>query len=51
MIVDDANDFIDFLENVFGAKKVGRTEFPDGRLGNVQARVGTSAFMVGEPDN
>ena len=46
MIVDDANSFVDFLKNIFAANEVGRTEFPDGRVANVQVRIGTSEFVV-----
>jgi len=51
MIVDDANGFVGFLKSVFAATEVGRTELPDGRVANVEVRIGTSAFMVGEADN
>lgn len=51
MIVDGANAFIDFLENVFGATEVGRTEFPEGRVANIEVQLGTSRFMIGEADN
>jgi PhnB protein len=48
MIVDGADDFVDFLSNVFGAVEVGRTVLPDGRLANVRLRIGTSTFMVSQ---
>ncbi|MDH3576359.1 MAG: VOC family protein [Gammaproteobacteria bacterium] len=51
MIIDGANDFVDFLNNVFEAKEVGRTEFPNGRVANIEVQIGTSRFMIGEPDN
>ncbi|MBT8102283.1 MAG: VOC family protein [Gammaproteobacteria bacterium] len=51
MIVNDANEFIDFLSKVFDAEEVGRTEFPGGRVANARIRIGTSTFMVGEADN
>lgn len=51
MLVDNANAFAAFLANVFDATEVGRTEFPDGRVANLQVRIGSSKFMIGEPDN
>lgn len=51
MIVSGANDFVDFLTSVFGATELGRTEFPNGRVANVEMQIGTSRFMIGEPDN
>ena len=51
MIVDGANAFIGFLENVFDATEVGRTEFPNGRVANIEVQIGTSRFMIGEADN
>ncbi len=51
MIIDGANDFVDFLKNVFEATEVGRTEFPNGRIANIEVQIGTSRFMIGEPDN
>jgi len=32
MIIDGANDFVDFLKSAFDAMEVGRTEFPNGRI-------------------
>lgn len=51
MMVDGANDFVDFLKNVFDATEVGRTEFPNGRVANIEVQIGTSRFMISEPDN
>ena len=51
MIVDGANAFIDFLKSVFDATEVGRTEFPNGRVANIEVQIGTSRFMIGEPDS
>ncbi len=51
MIVSGANDFVDFLRSVFGATEVGRTEFPDGRVANIEMQIGTSRFMIGETGN
>jgi len=51
MIVDGANAFIDFLEDVFDATEVGRTEFPNGHVANIEVQIGTSRFMIGEADN
>lgn len=51
MIVDRVNDFVEFLRSVFDAREVGRTEFPNGRVANVEMQIGTSRFMIGKPDN
>ncbi len=40
MIVDRANDFVDFLRSAFNAREVGRTEFPAGRVANIEMQIG-----------
>jgi len=50
ILVSDARAFLVFLEAVFDASELGRTEFPDGRIANLRVRIGTSNFMVAEPD-
>jgi len=36
MIVDRVNEFVGSLRRVFNARGVGRTEFPDGRVANIE---------------
>lgn len=40
MIVDRANDFVEFLRSVFDARSVGRTEFPHSRVANIEMQIG-----------
>jgi len=51
LVVGDARKLIDFLGAVFDAKELGRTELPDGRIANMQANIGTTNFMIAEPDS
>lgn len=51
MIVDRVNDFVEFPRSLFGATEVGRKEFPNGRVANIEMQIGTSRFMIGKPDN
>jgi uncharacterized glyoxalase superfamily protein PhnB len=48
--VSDAQAFMGFLGNAFGASELGRTELSDGRIANLRARIGASNFMISEPD-
>ncbi len=50
IMVSDARKFMDFLREVFDANELGRTELPDGRIANMTVRIGTSNFMIAEPD-
>lgn len=50
IIVANANDFFGFLRDVFDASELGRTELPDGRVANLRVRIGTSSFMISEPE-
>ena len=40
--------YLHFLERSFGARILGRSTAPDGRLINARVRIGTTTFMVGE---
>ena len=46
LLVNDVTRFVDFIQNVFGAKELGRTTRPDGRIANCRLRIGTTSFMV-----
>lgn len=48
VVVDQAEKFITFLKNVFGAKEIGRTVTRTGRIANVRMNIGTSNFMISE---
>jgi len=49
-LVGNAESFADFVKKVFDASEVGRTVLPNGRIANIRIRIGTSTFMVSEPD-
>jgi len=46
--VRDADRFVAFLVDGLGGIEVLRNRRPDGRVGNVQVRIGTSTIMAGE---
>ena len=46
--VKDAESFVEFLVNAFGATEVLCSLRPDGRIANAQVRVGTSTVMASE---
>ena len=50
LLVSDAGKLINFLEAVFDARELGRTELPDGRIANMRVNIGTSNFMIAEPE-
>lgn len=50
IVVSDARRFVDFLVAVFDASELGRTELVDGRIANMRVNIGTSSFMIAEPD-
>ena len=49
LLVSDASQLMRFLEAVFDAKELGRTGLPDGRIANMRVNIGTSNFMIAEP--
>lgn len=46
--VEDAQRFVAFLLEGLGGTEVVRSLRPDGRIGNVQVRIGTSTIMASE---
>ena len=46
--VDDAEKFVDFLVHGLGGVEMLRSLRPDGRIGNVQVRIGTTTVMASE---
>ena len=50
MLVDRADDLVDFLKTTFSATEIGRTALPNGRIANVRIKIGTSTFMASEAD-
>lgn len=46
--VADAERFVAFLVQGLGGEETCRTMRPDGRIANVQVRIGTSTVMVSE---
>ncbi len=48
--VRDAESFISFLVHGLGGEELLRTVRPDGRIANVQVRLGTSTVMVSEAE-
>lgn len=46
IMVNDINQFVDFLRAVFDARELGRTVMPDGRVANCRLRIGTTSFMA-----
>jgi PhnB protein len=47
-VARDGPRYAEFLTEAFGAKEVGRTVMPDGRVANIRIRIGSSTFMVAE---
>lgn len=48
IFVDGAADYVRFLEAAFGAREIGRSAAPDGRIANCQLRFSTTVIMVSE---
>lgn len=46
--VDDAEQFVAFLKSAFGGIETGRSLRDDGKIANVQVRIGTSTVMASE---
>lgn len=47
---DGANDLIEFLDKVFGAKVRLRMDAPGGKVGHAELTIGDSVIMVADPD-
>lgn len=48
IFADDAKEYVRFLETAFGAREVGRSTAPDGRIANCQLKFATTTVMVSE---
>ncbi|RWL93201.1 MAG: VOC family protein [Mesorhizobium sp.] len=48
IFADGAEEYVRFLEAAFGAREVGRSTAPDGRIANCQLQFGTTTIMVSE---
>jgi uncharacterized glyoxalase superfamily protein PhnB len=48
LVVEGADQVIEFLKNVFDAKESTRLERPDGKIGHAEVRIGDSAIMISE---
>lgn len=48
IFADDAETYVRFLEAAFGAREIGRSTAPNGRIANCQLRLSTSTVMVSE---
>ena len=51
LFVDQADRYVDFLSNAFGAREVGRSMAPNGRVANCQMKFETATIMVSEASN
>jgi PhnB protein len=48
IFVDGANEYVRFLEAAFGAREVGRSTAPNGRIANCQMKFDTATIMLSE---
>ncbi|QSF54986.1 VOC family protein [Brevundimonas fontaquae] len=48
IFADGAEAYVGFLEAAFGAREIGRSTMPDGRIANCQLRFSTATIMVSE---
>jgi PhnB protein len=48
IFADGAEAYVRFLEAAFGAREVGRSTAPDGRIANCQLRFDTATVMLSE---
>jgi PhnB protein len=48
IFVDGADEYVRFLEAAFGAREVGRSTAPNGRIANCQMRFDTATIMLSE---
>jgi len=48
IFADDAEKYVRFLEAAFGAREIGRSTAPDGRIANCQLQFSTTTIMVSE---
>lgn len=48
IFVDGGEEYARFLEAAFGAREIGRSIAPDGRIANCQMKFGTATIMISE---
>lgn len=48
IFADKADEYVRFLEAAFGAREIGRSTAPDGRIANCQLQFSTTTIMVSE---
>lgn len=48
IFVDGGDEYVRFLEAAFGAREIGRSMAPNGRIANCQMRFDTATIMVSE---
>jgi PhnB protein len=48
IFADGADEYVRFLEAAFGAREIGRSAAPNGRIANCQLRFGSATIMVSE---
>lgn len=48
IFADGAEEYVRFLEAAFGAREIGRSSAPDGRIANCQLQFSTATIMVSE---
>lgn len=48
IFVDGGEDYVRFLSAAFGAREIGRSMAPNGRIANCQMKFGTATIMVSE---
>ena len=48
IFADGAEEYVRFLEAAFGAREIGRSTAPDGRIANCQLQFSTTTIMVSE---
>lgn len=48
IFADDAGRYVQFLQAAFGAREIGRSVAPDGRIANSQLQFATTTIMISE---
>ena len=48
IFADGADAYVQFLQAAFGAREIGRSIAPNGRIANCQLKFGTATIMVSE---
>lgn len=48
IFADGADGYVGFLEAAFGAREIGRSTAPNGRIANCQLKFGSATIMVSE---